>query len=863
MTNRLANATSPYLRQHADNPVDWWPWGPEAFAEAARRDVPVMVSIGYSTCHWCHVMAHESFSDPDIAARINEAVVPIKVDREELPAVDSYYMNALQAFRGQGGWPLTAFTDHAGTPFFAGTYFPAEARPGLPALPDVLRAVGQTWRDERPQVAQITERLRRTLAGLADLGQLAHAFPGAEDAPGPTASEPAADGRPTIDLDELHAYLEALETQADFKHGGFGGSPKFPPFPALRFLIRFAWTDRADNTDSTGDSAPQPNASALTLARRTLLNLATGGIRDHLRGGLFRYTVDAAWRVPHFEKMLGDNAMYLQIACDWYRLEHRLDPGSVWTRLAALEAQDTATFLLRDMYVEGLGFAGFATALDADSLEFDPHSGLGAVNREGAYYTFTEQELSQALHVAGIDADPTGAGASDGSGSEGERDATRAAAEFATPSLRLFYGEHTEDLPGGVLYRDPHHYDPGHPGEERGPEAEHSPDARLLGVLRRYQDSRVPPERDEKFVSELGGLTIAALFEASALFDRPEFAHAAAEALRTFRAQEAARSYSPAEAAPAGPADPTASADAVASAVGDSVSANSASDAAAPSDSAVTDSAAAGSAESCAAALTPGPGAPLLADLLAQIRAELAAGTCAGAPAAGAGSAAEASTPVTDWARVKDLWDRVKSDYLVLDQPAGVTDIRAARAAHAEHPSAAGAHPAHTAPVSVYDSLPEPILGVRGSDPVDQVTPSGRSALAEAAVLLRELAPVDSGVEVPPQLPDAALDPIVPLLRETPTGVGYSAYVAALALDPVRVEANTPELLATARAHPAPVAVVGSGAGAKAADLPDSGPASAMDSAPGPQPRAQVCRGTVCELPVATSVALNTALDRG
>ncbi len=848
MTNRLANATSPYLRQHADNPVDWWPWGPEAFAEAARRDVPVMVSIGYSTCHWCHVMAHESFSDPDIAARINEAVVPIKVDREELPAVDTYYMNALQAFRGQGGWPLTAFTDHAGIPFFAGTYFPAEARPGLPALPDVLRAVGQTWRDERPQVAQITERLHQALAGLADLGQLAHAFPGAEDAPGPAASEPAAGGRPTIDLDELCAYLEALETHADFKHGGFGGSPKFPPFPALRFLIRFAWTDRADRVDHEqradqadradhrDDSAPQPNASALTLARRTLLNLATGGIRDHLRGGLFRYTVDAAWRVPHFEKMLGDNAMYLQIACDWYRLEHRLDPDSVWTRLAALEAQDTAAFLLHDMYVEGLGFAGFATALDADSLEFDPHSGLGAVKREGAYYTFTEQELSQALHVAGIDADPTGASSAD------EHGTTRAAADSATPSLRLFYGEHTEDLPGGVLYRDPHHYDPGHPGEGLGSEAGQSPDARLLGVLRRYQDSRVPPERDEKFVSELGGLTIAALFDAAALFNRPEFARAAAEALRTFRAREPARSYSPAEAAPAGPADPAASADAVAA--GESISVDSASDAAAPGDSAVT-----GSAASRVAALTPGPGTPLLADLLAQIHAELAAGTCAGAPA-------------PDWARVKDLWDRVKSDYLVLDQPAGVTDIRAARAAHAEHPSAAGVHPARsvhpahsagTAPVSVYDSLPEPILGVRGADPVDQVTPSGRSALAEVAVLLRELAPVDSGVEVPAQLPDAALEPIVPLLRETPTGVGYSAYVAALALDPVRVEANTPELLATARVHPAPVAVV----------EPDAvWSASATAPASGPQPRAQVCRGTVCELPVATSAALNTALDR-
>ena len=360
--NALHTSTSPYLQSHAHQPVNWHMWGPEAFEQARARNVPVLVSIGYSTCHWCHVMARESFSDVAVAKVLNDNFVAIKIDREELPHVDEFYMNALQALRGQGGWPLNAFTDHQGVPFFAGTYFPSHTGRGLPTFIQVLQAVTNTWHDQQEQISAITHRLRTQLQATAD---------------STTASVPEGElanltaDQPTIPADELTAWSEQLADRFDPVSGGFGGAPKFPPSMVLQALMQ-----RADFDDN-----------ALTMVRTTLHNIATGGMRDQLRGGIARYSTDAQWHVPHFEKMLSDNAVYLSAVTSWWVWEHARDPHSAHTEMARAEVVATAGFLLADMRLpEG----GLATALDADSP-------LGAESVEGAFYTFTRSHVEQAL----------------------------------------------------------------------------------------------------------------------------------------------------------------------------------------------------------------------------------------------------------------------------------------------------------------------------------------------------------------------------------------------------------------------------------------------------------------------------------
>jgi uncharacterized protein YyaL (SSP411 family) len=409
--NRLADATSPYLQQHAENPVEWWPWCPEAFAEAARRDVPVLISVGYAACHWCHVMAHESFEDAGVAAVINANFVAIKVDREERPDVDAVYMAATQAMTGQGGWPMTAFATPDGEPFFCGTYFPR------PAFLRLLDAVGAAWREQRDAV------LTQSAAVV--------------DAIGRSTRDRVAGAELTADV--LAAAVAGLDADFDEQYAGFGGAPKFPPHMTLLFLLR--------HFERTG------SPRALEMVRATCEAMARGGIYDQLAGGFARYAVDGTWTVPHFEKMLYDNALLLRVHTELWRL--------TGDAMAARVATETAGFLL-----DGLGTpeGGFASALDADT------EGV-----EGATYAWTPDQLVAAL------------GEDDGVWAAGLLDVTEAGSfEHGTSVLRL-----AMDVDDAPMI-----------GERWAP---------LRARLRTVRDARPQPARDDKVVAEWNGLAITAL----------------------------------------------------------------------------------------------------------------------------------------------------------------------------------------------------------------------------------------------------------------------------------------------------------------------------------------------------------------
>jgi uncharacterized protein YyaL (SSP411 family) len=337
MANRLAHETSPYLRQHADNPVDWYPWGEEAFARARAEDKPVLLSVGYSSCHWCHVMAHESFEDPATAAVMNELFVNVKVDREERPDVDAVYMEAVQAVTGHGGWPMTVFLTPEGKPFFGGTYFPREPRHGLPAFVDLCRAVADAWRNRRDEVERQASELTSSINQVALL-----------------AARP---GEPLPGREVVDAAVEALLRQADREWGGLGRAPKFPQCDAIDLLLR-AWRR---------GGLPAVEAVVTT----TLDAMASGGIYDHVGGGFHRYAVDAFWMVPHFEKMLYDQAQLLRVYLHGWLLTGR----PAWRQVV----EETVGYLLRDLrHPEG----GFFAAEDADSE-----------GEEGRFYTWRIEEL--------------------------------------------------------------------------------------------------------------------------------------------------------------------------------------------------------------------------------------------------------------------------------------------------------------------------------------------------------------------------------------------------------------------------------------------------------------------------------------
>ncbi len=421
--NTLADAASPYLRQHADNPVHWQQWSSEALSEAASRDVPILLSIGYAACHWCHVMAHESFEDGGVAEAMNAGFVCVKVDREERPDLDAVYMAATVALTGHGGWPMTCFLTPDGRPFFCGTYYPRAA------FTELLSAVTGTWRTRRDEVEkagdQIASELRRLSAGLPD-------------------------GGPAIEPSLCDAAVVAILADEDDERGGFGAAPKFPPSALLEALLR--------HHERTSDPA------SLAAVERTAAAMARGGIYDQLAGGFARYSVDASWVVPHFEKMLYDNALLLRAYAHWAR--------RTGDALARRVAAQTAAFMLDALRTEAM----FASSLDAD-----------AAGAEGSTYVWTPEELREVL---------------------GEDDGRWAATVFAVTDDGTF--EH-----GSSVLQLPH--DPG--DTERL--------ARVKSALLAARHNRVQPGRDDKVVTAWNGLAITALAEAGVALSRPDLIDAA------------------------------------------------------------------------------------------------------------------------------------------------------------------------------------------------------------------------------------------------------------------------------------------------------------------------------------------------
>ncbi len=436
--NRLAGEPSLYLRQHAENPVNWYPWGPEALDRARDEDRPVLLSVGYSACHWCHVMAHESFEDEATAAVMNELFVNVKVDREERPDVDALYMQATLSLAGQGGWPMTVFLTPDGRPFYAGTYFPPTARGGLPGFADLCRAIAAAYRDRRDDVEGQAAEVARRLGVAA----------------GRTAA------REDLDTRVLDDAVVGLARVFDPVEGGFGGAPKFPPSLAVEFLLRRLWR-RPDDHHS------------LEMVDRTLGKMAAGGIHDQVGGGFHRYAVDGHWLVPHFEKMLYDNAL---LARD-YALAFRLGGNPEHRRVA----EDTLGWLLREMRLPG---GGFAAAQDADSP-----------GGEGAFFVWTPAELADLLP-------------SDQARAVTLRYGVRAEGNFEGRSILHVVA--TVDEVSRQM------------GQDARPLLEAARET--LYVARA---SRPAPARDDKVVAAWNGLAIAALADAGIALGRADYIDAA------------------------------------------------------------------------------------------------------------------------------------------------------------------------------------------------------------------------------------------------------------------------------------------------------------------------------------------------
>jgi uncharacterized protein len=451
MANRLASETSPYLQQHAKNPVDWYAWGPEALARARAEDRPILLSVGYSACHWCHVMARESFEDPAVAALMNRDFINVKVDREERPDLDQIYQAAHQLMsRGAGGWPLTMFLSPDGTPFFGGTYFPKTARYGLPGFAELLPRVAQIWREKRAEIRAQGEQVR---------GAFARADPSAGAPPG------------ALDDGPIRTMLELLRQRFDARHGGFGQAPKFPHPTDLQLCLR-AFALRADR-------------GALEMAERTLSRMCEGGIYDQLGGGFCRYSVDASWTIPHFEKMLYDNGQLLALLADAW-----LATGNA---LYERCANETAGWLMREMQSpEG----GYYSSLDADSE-----------HEEGKFYVWTRDEVQSLL---------------------GPAEWRIAAPYWGLDRAANFEGKHWHLHVARTL------------DDAASVAGTEVPEARALLASARAKlfaarEQRVRPGRDEKILVSWNALTILGMARAGRVFDRPDWIASARHALAHVR----------------------------------------------------------------------------------------------------------------------------------------------------------------------------------------------------------------------------------------------------------------------------------------------------------------------------------------
>jgi uncharacterized protein YyaL (SSP411 family) len=443
--NRLANETSPYLLQHAHNPVDWFPWGDEALRKAADEDKPIFLSIGYAACHWCHVMERESFEDEATAALMNERFVSIKVDREERPDLDGIYMDAVQAMTGQGGWPLSAFLTPSGEPFYAGTYFPPEPRHGMPAFRDLLEGIAEAWQERRGEVVDQGKRVATAIA---------------------RASSVRSSGA-VLDESVASAATAGLRRTFDDRWGGFGSAPKFPQPMTLEFLLRRAVRGGPDARE------------ALEVVTTTLDRMAAGGIYDHLGGGFARYSTDERWQVPHFEKMLYDNAQLLQLCTRAWQV--------TGTDRYRVVAHETAEYLLREMqHPEG----GFFSSQDADS------EGV-----EGKFFTWSWAELT------GLVGEPV------------------ARALGATPDGNWA----GEDGPTNVLWRPRSIAEVAtETGIDAAELAAEVGDARA--VLYAAREARMHPATDDKVLAAWNGLAIAALAEAGRVLDEADYVTASSRA---------------------------------------------------------------------------------------------------------------------------------------------------------------------------------------------------------------------------------------------------------------------------------------------------------------------------------------------
>ena len=450
MVNRLINEVSPYLRQHAHNPVDWYPWGTEAFEKAQKEDKPIFLSIGYSTCHWCHVMAHESFEDPEVARLMNEAFVSVKVDREERPDIDSVYMSICQMMTGGGGWPLSIVMTPDKKPFFAATYIPKETRFGLIGMTELIPRIEELWLSRRGELLGLSNNIATVLQ------QSSQGTPGEE-----------------LHERELELAYEQLAKRFDAQHAGFGGAPKFPAPHNLLFLLRY-WKRGG-------------NREALDMVEKTLQAMRRGGIYDHVGFGFHRYSTDSQWLVPHFEKMLYDQAMMAMAYTEAYQATKKEEYGKT--------AREVLTYVLRDMTApEG----GFYSAEDADSE-----------GKEGKFYLWTEEEVRQVV---------------------GKEELDYVAKIFNIEKDGNFVEQATGRSSGVNIL---------HISKSLGELAsdlnlsQYELQKRLDVVRQRlfaHREKRVHPMKDDKILTDWNGLMIAALGKAAQGFDEPEYAEAARRA---------------------------------------------------------------------------------------------------------------------------------------------------------------------------------------------------------------------------------------------------------------------------------------------------------------------------------------------